>query len=59
MDDYSLNKELLDGVDRVLFSSEQIQTRVEELGSRISRDYVAKTWSSPLLAVMSSLWKIL
>jgi hypoxanthine phosphoribosyltransferase len=46
MDDYSLNKELLDGVDRVLFSSEQIQTRVEELGSRISRDYVGK---KPLL----------
>ncbi|MCB2178602.1 hypoxanthine phosphoribosyltransferase [bacterium] len=41
-----MNNELTAGIDRVLFTAEQIQTRVEELGSRISRDYVGK---KPLL----------
>lgn len=46
MDDFGMNSELMTGIDRVLFTREQIQTRVEELGSRISRDYVGK---KPLL----------
>lgn len=46
MKEYGINGELMKGVDQVLFSAEQIQTRVEELGSRISRDYAGK---KPLL----------
>lgn len=43
MENYGVPQELMDGVDRILFTPEQIQTRIEELGSRISRDYVGKS----------------
>lgn len=43
MDDYNINPQMMQNIDRVMFTQEEIQTRVEELGSRISRDYAGKS----------------
>ena len=38
-----LNSEYHNDIDRVLFTQEQIQTRVAELGAQISQDYAGKS----------------
>jgi hypoxanthine phosphoribosyltransferase len=38
-----MSPELLPGIDRVLFTKEQIETRIRELAGEISRDYRGKT----------------
>jgi hypoxanthine phosphoribosyltransferase len=38
-----MNPELLPGVDRVLFTEEQIEDRIRELAAEISHDYRGKT----------------
>jgi hypoxanthine phosphoribosyltransferase len=42
MKDYGINPQMMKNIDRVMFTPQQIQTRVEELGNRISRDYAGK-----------------
>lgn len=46
MIEFQIPEECLNVIDRVLFTPEQIQARVSELGEQISRDYADK---SPLL----------
>ena len=43
MEEYAVPPERLKDVDRVLFTPEQIQARVAELGGQISRDYAGKS----------------
>jgi len=43
MEDYGINPQMLQNIERVMFTPQQIQTRVEELGNRISRDYAGKS----------------
>jgi hypoxanthine phosphoribosyltransferase len=43
MEDFDIPPECMQVIDRVLFSPEQIQRRVVELGARISRDYDGKS----------------
>jgi len=41
--EYGVNPECLEGIDRILFTPEQIQARVSELGAQISRDYEGRS----------------
>ncbi len=43
MEDYGINPQMMQNIERVMFTPQQIQTRVEELGNRISRDYAGKS----------------
>ncbi len=43
MTDYDVHPECMKGVERVLFSPEQLQTRISELGTQISKDYQGKS----------------
>lgn len=43
MENYGVHPDLMKDIERVLFTPQQIQRRIEELGSRISRDYVGKS----------------
>jgi hypoxanthine phosphoribosyltransferase len=43
MTDYDVHPECMKGVERVLFSPEQLQTRIYELGTQISKDYQGKS----------------
>jgi hypoxanthine phosphoribosyltransferase len=43
MTEYGVNPECMQGIDRVLFTPEQIQTRIAELGTQISADYEGKS----------------
>jgi hypoxanthine phosphoribosyltransferase len=43
LEDYGVNPECLKGIDRVLFTPEQIQARVAELGAQITKDYEGKS----------------
>lgn len=43
MTDYDIHPECMKGVERVLFSPEQLQTRISELGTQISKDYQGKS----------------
>lgn len=38
-----MNADLLPGIDRVLFTEEQISSRIAEVAAEISRDYTGKT----------------
>lgn len=43
MKDFNIPPEYMEIIDRVLFTPEQIQTRVAELGAQISQDYAGKS----------------
>jgi len=43
MSDFDVNPECMKGVDRILYTPEQIQSRVAELGAQISSDYEGKS----------------
>ena len=43
MSDFDVNPECMKGVDRILYTPEQIQSRVAELGALISSDYEGKS----------------
>lgn len=43
MENYGVHPDMMMDIERVLFTPQQIQRRIEELGSRISRDYVGKS----------------
>jgi hypoxanthine phosphoribosyltransferase len=40
---YNVNPDCLKAIDRVLFTPEQIQSRISELGAQISEDYAGKS----------------
>ena len=41
--EYSVNPECMKDIDKILFTPEQIQARVSELGAQISKDYEGKS----------------
>jgi len=43
MTDYGVHPECMKGVERILFTPEQLQTRISELGTQISQDYQGKS----------------
>jgi hypoxanthine phosphoribosyltransferase len=43
MDDFEIPPECLEVIDRVLFTPEQIQARIAELGAQISKDYAGES----------------
>ncbi|MCB2178601.1 hypoxanthine phosphoribosyltransferase [bacterium] len=43
MEDYGINPQIMKNIERVMFTPEQIQTRVKELGQMISQDYAGKS----------------
>ena len=43
MTEYGVHPECMKGVERVLFTPEQLQTRISELGAQISQDYQGKS----------------
>jgi len=43
MEDFEIPLECMETIDRVLFSPDQIQKRVTELGEQISKDYAGKS----------------
>lgn len=43
MSDYNIPPKHMEIIDRVLFTPEQIQTRIAELGAQISEDYAGKS----------------
>jgi len=43
MTEYGIHPECMKGVDRIIFSSEQLQTRISELGDQITQDYQGKS----------------
>lgn len=42
MDAYDINPECLEGIDRILYTPEEIQTRINELGAQITKDYAGE-----------------
>ena len=42
MKEFDVHPECMKGVERVLFTTEQLQTRISELGAQISADYQGK-----------------